>query len=113
MEIYYETSFEEGVKPTLNKVISVGTESISTAIGVENTHELDMIDPEIIYNHMQNMLSYLKYLVSQTTLVGMGVLPIEGLPIIGWVAVTRLNEEINRWWVYLYYKNEDPQVLPQ
>jgi hypothetical protein len=112
MKVYYETFFEEGVKPTLNKVIRVGSESISTAIGVENTEELDNIVSETVYSHMQNMLSYMKSLVSQATLVEIGVLPDEGLPVIGWVDVMKLNEEINRWWLYLYYKNENPQVLP-
>lgn len=112
MEVYYETFYEEGIRPALNKVVSDGTESIYTSIGVENTQELDLIDEETIYAHMQNMLSYLKFLVSGTTLVEIGVLPDEGLPVIGWVSAMKLNEEINRWWMYLYYKEESPQVLP-
>ena len=113
MEVYYDTFFEEGVKPSLNKVVRLGTESVPTAIGVENTHELDLVDPEIIQTHMENMLLYLKHLVSQTTMVELGILPTEGLPIIGWVNVMKLADEINRWWIYLYYKDENPQVLPQ
>lgn len=112
MEIYYEVFYEEGIKPTLNKVVKVGEESVSTSIGVQNTEELDKLDPELIYRHMQNMLSYMKFLASGTTLVEIGVVPNEGLPVIGWVDVIKLNEEINRWWMYLYYKNETPQVLP-
>jgi hypothetical protein len=112
MEIYYETFYEEGSRPALNKVVTDGNSFIYTSIGVENTEELDQIDIETVYLHMQNMLSYLKFLASQTSLVGIGVLPDEGLPVIGWVEAMKMNEEINRWWMYLYYKNEATQVLP-
>lgn len=112
MNVYYELFYEEGQRPSLNKIVSDGTESISTSIGVENTHELDHIDPETIYGHLENMLAYLKFIVAQTTLVPPGVLPNEGLPVIGWVDAMKLNEEINRWWMYLYFKNETQQVLP-
>jgi hypothetical protein len=113
MKISYECSYTEGVKPSLDKVISSSTEKINTVLTVENLEELEKVESTTIYEHMENLHKYLQYLVSQTELVGIGVYPDEGLPVLGWVGVVRLNEEINRWWTYIFFKNEPVQVLPQ
>ena len=111
METTYEAVIYETDKPQLCKIISSQEEKIYTALSLYNIEELVHISDEIIYDHMKNILNYMKNYVQECYLTDPGVYPQNGLPVVGWLTVVRLQEEIMDWWQYVEYREEELQII--
>lgn len=104
--IEYTLYNEDGHRPQLQKVITVGDQSVPTNLNPRNKDELEMIDKEVISQHMNNLLNYTK-LIAQSMEVwpddeaANKVYPIKGLQ-----EVIESSDEVCQWWAYLWQLSE-------
>lgn len=111
MEVSYESEFDGENKPLLLKVVTSGSDSVSTALSLSNTHEISHISDDMIWQHMQNLVSYLNSLAGEATLVDQGVSPDSGWPVSGWTEMAKTHEEVIQWWMYVTQRDEDIQII--
>lgn len=111
MNVTYRAEYTIGVKPIIEKVIETSEGEVSTAISLYNVEDLKEISDAFIYQHMNNLLRYLKDYIPECTLVEPGVYPKNGLPIHGWMDVLKIQDEILSWWNYAEFREEEVQIL--
>ena len=105
--ITYELHNVEGEPPRLEKVITVGDERFTVSLTYANEDELDLIDEEVVTQHMNNMAAYTAWLGS-----GIEVLPLEeaeqsAYPLANADKIMQYIDETSKWWRYLYFRNEN------
>lgn len=117
-DITYEARYPETSAPTLCKVITLPDgEEFTTALNLSNTDEIANVDDVTIRLHMENLVAYLKHLADHMSLVPENTYPEGGWPVIGWVPVSAVNDDITKWWTYIEFREEqalhliDPNAL--
>jgi hypothetical protein len=110
--INYQASYEVGIRPAIKKIFTASSgEEFSMAINFENTEDKEAISAELIYEHLNNCIKYIQNkstdlrIIELTEPVGS-----EAWPAIGWFELLWANNEINLWWNYIYFKNEQPNA---
>lgn len=111
--IEYVSSFYGGEKRPIicKKFTSSSGEESHTAINIGNEEDRDALSPEIIYEHINNVLKYLDDKIDTMTII-----PLDNLnhnepwPIIGWSEVEWCQNEMVLWWNYVYYKDYDDRL---
>ena len=118
INVSYETKYDGENEPRICKIVSVDGEpegsEVVTNLTLSNKDELVNVSAEEIWEHMQNMVDYMKVKSSELTLVNPGLYPDEGWPNIGWAGLNSLNEELTQWWLYVSRRDvveSSPQVL--
>jgi hypothetical protein len=113
--IEYISEYEQSIKPILCKKISFNDEIIKTEITIHNKTELDNFTDEIIYNHINNLILYIKNDLSpMLEITPQDVSPTDPYPLIHWDDMMALAEEIDSWFWYVYYRVEvilDPEEV--
>lgn len=111
MDISYETQYDGESKPLLLKIVTSGSDSVSTSLNLSNTEETAKLSDDMIWDHMRNLVQYLNHLAGTAVLVDQGVTPDSGWPVSGWTEMAKLHEEIVFWWVYVTQRDEEIQVI--
>jgi hypothetical protein len=111
MDVTYEARYPEGGRPSLCKVVKTGTEEVLTVLLVNNTDETANLSDDLVWEHMNNLVTYIRAAAQQVTLVDQGMQPSDGWPLIGWPAVSRAQEELVAWWVFCTYRDEPVEVV--
>jgi hypothetical protein len=105
--IEYTAEYDEDAKPFLCKKITLGEESIRTEISIHNKTELDNLTDEIIYEHLNNLVLYIKNdLAPQLEITPYGDIVTEPWPLIKWHDLSHINDEITQWHQFVYYRKE-------
>jgi hypothetical protein len=111
--INYQASYEVGTRPAIKKIFTASSgEEFSMAINFENTEDKEAVSAELIYEHLNNCIKYIQNkstdlrIIELTEPVGS-----EAWPAIGWFELLWANNEINLWWNYIYFKNEQPNAI--
>jgi hypothetical protein len=111
MDISYVAQYDGENKPLLLKVVTSGSDSVSTALSLSNTEETANLSDDIIWDHMRNLVQHLNYLAGTAVLVDQGISPDSGWPVSGWTEMAKLNEDIILWWVYVTQRDEEVQII--
>jgi hypothetical protein len=111
MDVSYEARYEQGGRPTLCKVVSTGTEEVVTVLLVNNTSETENLSDDLIWQHMNNLVEFIKVSSQDISLVPQGVQPSDGWPLLGWPTISRAQEELIAWWVFCTYRDEPVEVI--
>lgn len=113
MIVSYEARCEAGEQPKLCKVVTSddGNESVVTSLNLSNKDEVPNIEDDLLWEHMSNLVDYMKIVVSTISLVERGMSPDEGWPVLGWTDVQKINDEITTWWAYMTYREEPMEVI--
>jgi len=105
--IEYTAEYDEDAKPFLCKKITLGEESIRTEISIHNKTELDNLTDEIIYEHLNNLVLYIKNdLAPRLEVTPYLQLVTEPWPLIKWHDLSHINDEITEWHQFVYYRTE-------
>jgi len=105
--IEYTAEYDEDVKPFLCKKITLGEESIRTEISIHNKTELDNLTDEVIYEHLNNLVLYMKNdLTPQLEVTPYLQSVTEPWPLIKWDELLRINDELSEWHQFVYYRTE-------
>jgi len=112
MNVTYELVFNAGEKPTLCKNISTddGSQSILTCLTSTNVNELAEFTDDQIWQHMDNLVDYMRQSAQNMTLIPAGSFPRDGLPVVGWSELSQLSEEVYSWWRYALSRDEHVHV---
>jgi hypothetical protein len=110
--ITYEANYEPVNRPYICKVFTASSnEEFHTALNYENQTERLEMSAELIYRHLDNCIKYIEDKSKELKIVKLEE-PIgsEPWPAVGWSELLWANNEINLWWSYIYYKDEEPGV---
>jgi hypothetical protein len=108
--INYQASYQVGSRPAIKKVFTASSgEEFSMAINFENTEDKEAVSAELIYEHMDNCITYIQNKSEELRVIQLTE-PVgsEAWPAVGWYELLWANNEINLWWNYIYFKNEQP-----
>lgn len=111
MIVTYEALFLDDGNPALCKVVSTEGTKVITSLSVNNTHEITHLSDELIWQHLENLVSYIKTSSQEISLVDKGVVPRDGWPLVGWRSVVAAQEEALAWWLYITYRDEQVEVI--
>ena len=106
--INYQASYVAGERPAIKKVFTATSgEEFAMAINFENTEDKEAVSAELIYTHMNNCIQYIQDKSETLRLIALDE-PVgsEAWPAIGWFELLWANNEINLWWNYIYFKEE-------
>ena len=106
--INYQANYTAGVRPAIKKVFTATSgEEFAMAINFENTEDKEAVSAELIYTHMNNCIQYIQDKSETLRLIALDE-PVgsEAWPAIGWFELLWANNEINLWWNYIYFKEE-------
>jgi hypothetical protein len=105
--IEYTAEYDEDVKPFLCKKITLGGEVIRTEISIHNKTELDNLTDEVIYEHLNNLVLYMKNDLSpQLEVTPYRQALTSPWPLIKWHELSHINDEISEWHQFVYYRTE-------
>ena len=113
--ITYECHCVEGEPPQLRKVISVGEESFYTSLVPENADELDDVSDELIYNHIEHLISHMKFLAAGIELHPQSKAPLEPYPLKNLPEFFQYGDTASKWWGVLWKRSqsEDEQIASE
>lgn len=113
IEVTYEAVYDGETKPKLCKVVSDSSseEKVYTGLSVSNFDETSYLTEELIWEHLNNLIEYIKLLSLELKMVDMGKYPDDGWPIINWVPLSRVQEEIMSWWIYVTQRDEPIETI--
>lgn len=110
-EMTYELRTPAGEKPALCKVVYADAEEFVFNLSLQNKDELAGLSDEMIRDHINNLLTYLKEFAGTLEMSPAGLYPSEGMPIVHGLELIQLMDEINNWWTYVEFREEEPQVV--
>ena len=105
----YEANYEPVNRPYICKVLTASSgEEFHTALNYENSTERLEMSAELIYEHLNNCLKYIEDKSKELKVIQLDEqIGSEPWPALGWNELLWANNEINLWWSYIYYKNEE------
>jgi len=110
-EIFYEAANDGTSEPKIYKVIDLDgnvDNYILTSVPLQNTDELEKISDDIIWQHIENLTSYMASLFGTLSITPLGSYPSNGWPVVGWYEIDMLNSRINEWWYFLSRREKVP-----
>jgi hypothetical protein len=111
--INYQASYVVGTRPAIKKVFTASSgEEFSMAINFENTEDKEAVSSELIYEHLNNCVQYIQDKSQDLRVIALDE-PVgsEAWPAVGWFELLWANNDLNLWWNYIYFKNEQPNVI--
>jgi hypothetical protein len=114
MEISYLSVYKKGSRPQAVKRISDGSgDFVDTPVSFEFTAEVENFTVEAIYQHLNNLVEYIKNTSQKLTPIGLeDEIPSDGWHLAGgWGEMMWANEECLKWWSHVYYKDEPELTL--
>jgi hypothetical protein len=104
----YLAVFDGESRPKLIKRVST-TPPVDTVVVYENAEERSAFGLETLYGHMDNLTSYISIKAQSLGVVhNYDELPDDGWHISGgWGEVEWAKNELQKWWDYTYYAEED------
>lgn len=104
--IDYKANYEPLKKPYICKVFTASNgEEVHTAMNISNEEEVASFSVELIYEHIENVLQYMRD-KSETLTVIQYEEEVNGepWPVKGWKDMEWAINEIGLWWSYIYFK---------
>jgi hypothetical protein len=108
----YKANYEPTSRPYICKVLTATSgEEFHTALNYENNTERLEMSAELIYEHLENCITYMEDKSKEIKIIQLDEqVGKEPWPAVGWNELLWANNEINLWWSYIYYKNEEEGV---
>jgi hypothetical protein len=114
--IEYIAVYNKGSKPRATKRITTDSnEVVDTPISFEFADEVASFSDEAVYDHLNNLVQYIKDTSVNISPVGLTELPpddgwhLKG----GWAEIEWAKEESFKWWNYIYYRDEERFITPE
>lgn len=106
--ISYIANYEPVNRPSICKVFTASSgETFHTAMNYSNDSEREEMTNELIYQHLENCVKYMADKAHEVVLIKAGEsIGTEPYPVKGWTELEWTNNEINLWFMYVYYKAE-------
>lgn len=111
--IEYVAEYIEGSQPNIYKQLDQNGEILMRSIiTFNNVEELSQVSDDVIYQHIENIISYMKYVSLDLKIVPEGTAPRDGWPLMGWANLYRLNSQITEWWNYVEFRDDSGNPPP-
>jgi hypothetical protein len=103
----YVCRYTKGSLPTLDKrFVAESGEEFSTSIAFEAENERKNVPPEVIYEHLDNLVRYIQDESESISITQADDNDIQPWPIIGWERIEQAKHIIIQWWQYVYFLDE-------
>lgn len=112
--ITYNASYINGSKPYLAKVLTAGESSMEVRLSPNSDHdELDLIPLTDLYQHLNNIIQYLKDMTELLEVYSLDDPAMESrYPFRGYGPIDEISLEANLWWQYIYFHREADEETP-
>lgn len=112
--ISYQSNYEVGNKPYICKVFTASNgEEVHTALHFGNEDERKTFSPELVYEHLNNLLQYIRDESTNLSMIALDeAVGTEPYSIKGWEKIDWAQREIYFWWHDIYYRPESPVNNP-
>lgn len=112
--ITYSSTYSPGEMPFVVKILQVGNQSMDAEITpASGRSELDLIPLEVLQNHLDNLLSYIKDETLKITIFKLNDLDISGgYPFRGYKKIEDAAFKSHEWWSYIYNHRELEEETP-
>jgi hypothetical protein len=112
--ITYNASYTEGSKPYLAKVLTAGETSMEVKLVPSSGHdELDLVPLESLYQHLNNIVQYLKDMTALLEVYSLDDPAMESrYPFKGYGPIDEISLEANLWWQYMFFHREADEETP-
>jgi len=106
--ISYVANYEPVNRPSICKIFTASSgETFHTTMNYSNDSEREDMTSELIYEHLENCVKYMADKSHEVVLIKAGEsIGSEPYPAKGWAELEWTNNEINLWFMYIYYKEE-------
>lgn len=104
---------EDGTPLLYKRFIDDSTNEVlmSAAITPANTEELKSVEDEVIYQHIDNLIEYMKTLSQALKITPSGSNPRDGWAVIGWSQLSTVNSLTSEWWNYVEFRDESETIV--
>lgn len=104
----YVANYESLNRPYICKVLTASSgEEFHVSLNFSNDSEREEMSAELIYEHLENCVKYMADKAHELVLIKAGEsIGSEPNPVKGWAELEWTNNEINLWFMYVYYKAE-------
>jgi len=104
--ITYECRTFDNEMPKLCKVLNIDNATFDTALLPDNKEEFENISDELILEHINNLIDYMK--ASALTLSVTPVLnePLESWPLNGYGKIIEAGQLVDKWWWAAHTREE-------
>lgn len=111
--IEYVCNYTKGSLPTIDKSFTASSgESFSVSVAFEAENERKEIPPEKIYEHLNNLIQYIKDETETISVTQADDNNIQPWPIIGWERIEQAKHIILQWWEYVYFLDDPEEEEP-
>lgn len=108
--IEYVCEYIPGTQPALYKQLTDGSEVLMrVALTPSNETELREVSSEIIRQHLDDYITYIRDLASSLYVTPEGYNPREGWPLVGWAKMSDANNQASLWWNYVEFREVPEQ----
>lgn len=105
---YFAGYSETGMPVLYKRFLDDTTQEVlmQAAILPSNTEELANVEDATIYDHINNLIEYMKTLSQSLYITPSGSNPRDGWAVIGWSELSRLNSLASEWWNYVEFRED-------
>lgn len=115
MHVEYLSVYDGQSRPRATKRITDDSgQSVDTPIAFEFASEVDNFTVEDVYEHLNNLVAYIKDTSQNLSPIGLDEdIPEDAWHLKGgWGEIHWANEEAFKWWNHIYYRDEEEILIP-
>lgn len=102
----YVADYSANSAPMLCKQLTQdGQVLMRVSLTPNNLEELVNVSDETIYQHINNLIDYMKTLSQGLSITPSGNNPRDGWAVIGWSELSRINSLTSEWWNYVEFRD--------
>jgi hypothetical protein len=102
----YECRVVDGEMPKLCKVLTAGEVSVETALNADNKEEFEQISDELILEHINNLVDYIKAKALTLEITPIGQAPTQTWPLNGFKDIVDAGMILDKWWWNAFNREE-------
>jgi hypothetical protein len=106
--VTYECRITEGKIPQLCKVVTSGELSIETALNADNKEEFESISDELVLEHINNVVDYMKNIAPTMSITPIADSPTQTWPLNGFKDFVEAGQSLDKWW-WAAHNREEPE----
>lgn len=108
----YVAGHDENSTPLLYKqLVQDGQILMRVSIMPSNVEELINVSDEVIYDHINNLIEYMRLQTQSLQITPSGNNPRDGWPVIGWTDLYKTNMLATEWWNYVEFRGAPSSIV--
>lgn len=108
MNFEYIAGYDGQSPPKLVKRLSAESgEVLEVPLSYANSEEIDKISANVMYDHLRNLIQYIKDVSSTIYITERDDQQVESWPIKNWTKIEEAKNQAIEWWQIAYFRDEE------